>query len=222
MKLIASRLLIAILLLAGAEVLRRAGDLEDTLAAAQQRLATQSPAAASSDEAATAAPWIGWLPVFGPSIEADLRRARALESYWRGDYAALETAGQEAPPADAALRLISANATFRDLARRPLDNQALVRGLDAALKAYFSVLEADPAVVDAAFNFEFVSRLRAARAAGRGNGLAAPSRSNPHGEQGSPPNQVKPNDFNIIVPLRPDERQDQADPQGGSTLQRKG
>ena len=43
-----------------------------------------------------------------------------------------------------------------------------------------------------------------------------------HGEEGSPPNQVKPSDFNIIVPLRPDERQEQSDPQSGSTLQRKG
>jgi len=222
-KAIAGYFVVALLVLAGGEVCRRAAAFEDALASAQERMATLNPGdALVPEDAARAARWTASLPVVGPLLTADLRRLRALETYWRADYEALEIEEPEGPPADAAVRFITANAMFRGLARRPRDSQALVRGLDAVLKAYFSVLEADPAAVDAAFNYEFVSRLRGSVAAGRGNGLAVPSRPNMNGDKGSPPNQTKPSDFNIIVPLRPEERLEQSDPQGGSTPQRKG
>jgi hypothetical protein len=43
-----------------------------------------------------------------------------------------------------------------------------------------------------------------------------------NGEKGSPPPQTKPTEFNIIVPLRPEERQEQADPGSSGPPQRKG
>jgi hypothetical protein len=120
------------------------------------------------------------------------------------------------------IRFISANAMLRELARQPVDRQALARSLDAVLKAYVSVLDVDPNDVDAAYNYEFVSRLRAALAAGRGGGVPLPLESDVHGEKGSPPPQTKPNEFNIIVPLRPEERQEQIDPQAGTVPPRRG
>ena len=41
-----------------------------------------------------------------------------------------------------------------------------------------------------------------------GAGVKLPSPSNMHGEKGSPPTQTKPGEFNIIVPLRPDDLPD--------------
>lgn len=223
MKATLSYLLVGILLLAAGTVFRRAAAFEEALSSAQEQIATQNPAGALAlENAERAARWTASLPVVGSMIERDLRRVRALEAYWRSDYSALETTDGEGERADAGTRFIAANAMFRDVVRQPRESQTLGRGLDAVLKAYLSVLEADPTAADAAYNFEFVSRLRGLLVAGRGNGIGLPQRSNMHGEKGSPPSQTKPSEFNIIVPLRPEERQEQTDPQAGGVLQRKG
>ena len=216
-------LVVVILLLAGAETLRRTAAFEDALSAAQEHLTTQNPADTLAEENdARAAPLVASLPVVGRPIDADLRRQRALTAYWRADYAALKTPEAEGQPADAITRFIAANAMFRDLARQPGNSQVLVRGLDAVLKAYASVLEIDPDVVDAAYNYEFVSRLRGAVAAGRTNSLKVPSDSNMNGDKGAPPAQTKPGEFNIIVPLRPEEREEQYESGKGALPPRKG
>jgi len=207
-------LVVVILLLAGGEVFRRTAKFEDAFSAAQERLTTQNP---SNDEDEPAAPLAASFPVVGPPIRADLQRQRALEAYWRGDYRGADVSGS-----DGTIRVIAANAMFRDLARRPgLSQQVLVQGLDAVLKAYVSVLEVDPNAVDAAYNYEFVSRLRGALAAGRGS-VKLPSTSNMHGDKGAPPTEAKPGEFNIIVPLSPEERKEQIDPGAGAVPQRKG
>lgn len=214
---------VLIVLLAGGEVFRRTATFEDALSTGQERLTTLNPAdgLAREDDAERAAPLAASLPIVGPPIRADLQRQRALAAYWRADYAALKTPEPEGQPISAATRLIAANGMFRDLARQPGNSQTLVRGLDAVLKAYVSVLDVDPDEVDAAYNYEFVSRLRGAIAAGRANSISLPSESNMHGEKGSPPSQTKPGEFNIIVPLRPDERQE-LEPGLGAVPQRKG
>ena len=212
------------LLLAGAEVLRRTAIFDDAVAAGQEQLTTQNPGdtlARQKDEPAS--PLIAALPVVGPRIRADLRRQSALAAYWRADYR--KTSEPDGQPAESAIRFIAANAMFRDLARQPANSansQVLVRGLDAVLTAYVSVLEDDPNAVDAAYNYEFVSRLRSALAAGRANSVKLPSESNMHGDKGSPPTQTKPGEFNIIVPLRPEERDQQLEPGTGVVPERKG
>jgi len=215
-------LLVAILLGAGGEVFRRTAAFEDTLSDAQERMATQSPGGALiSEDAERAVRWTLSLPVVGALVNADLRRVRALESYWRDDYAALEAPEPEGEPADAAIRFVAANAKFRDLAQLARDGQAVTQRLDDVLRAYVAVLEVDPGAVDAAYNYEFVSRVRGLLAAGRGNGVPLRSRSNLQGDKGLPPSQTKPSEFNIIVPLRPDERRE-SEPQAGTVIQRKG
>jgi len=111
---------------------------------------------------------------------------------------------------------------FRQLALQPRTNgPTLTRALDAVLKAYDEVLDIDPTDVDASYNYEFVSRLRRVAATAKGDSITMPSRSDINGDKGSPPKETTPREFNIIVPLQPDERQDQS-PQAGSTPQRKG
>lgn len=238
-------LIIVILLLTSGEVLRRTAIFEDALSSAQEHLTTQNPVDTTAQEDdERAAPLAASLPWVGPSIRADLRRQRALAAYWRGDYAALtgadplarrssqsevgsgprngQTLDQQGQPSDGATRFIEANAMFRDLARQSGNSQVLIRGLDAVLKAYVSVLEVDPNAVDAAYNYEFASRVRGALAAGRVNSIKLPTNSNMNGEKGSPPPQTKPTEFNIIVPLRPEERQEQVDPGASGPPQRKG
>ena len=224
-------ILVAILLLGGGEVARRAATFEDAFAATQERMTTQNAADAGAPEAnGRSVQLLASLPIIGRPIETDLERQRALAAYWRGDYSGADLSGprngtnpeREGQPADGVIRFIAANATFRDLTRQPANSEALVRGLDGVLKAYLSVLEVNPNSVDAAYNYEFVSRLRSAIAVGRSNSIKLPSTSNMNGEKGAPPSQTKPNEFNIIVPLGPEERKDQIDPRAGAVPQRKG
>ncbi len=212
-------LVVVVLLLAGGEVFRRTAKFEDALSAAQEHLTTQNP---SEEDDERAAPLAASFPVVGPPIRADVRRQRALAAYWRADYTALKTPDLERQPADETTGLIAANAMFRDLVRQPGSIQELVRGLDAVLKAYVSVLEVDPNAVDAAYNYEFVSRLRGALAAARANSVKLPSTPNMHGDKGAPPTETKPGEFNIIVPLSPEERKEQLEPGVGAVPQRKG
>ena len=224
-------LIVVILLLTCGEVVRRAATFEDALAATQEHLATQNPEdTLAPEDDARGVQLLASLPVIGRPIRTDLLRQRALAAYWRGDYSGADLSGPrngtnpepEGQPADDVTRFIAANALFRDLARQPGNREAVVRGLDAVLKAYASVLGINPNAVDAAYNYEFVSRLRSTIAAGRSNSIKLPSNSNVHGEKGAPPTQTKPGEFNIIVPLNPQERQDQIDPRAGVVPQRKG
>jgi hypothetical protein len=211
------------LLLAAGEGFRRTATFEDALSSAEEHLTTQSPAETLPEEGDDrVAPLGASLPLVGPAIRADLRRQRALAAYWRADYQALQTPDPDGQAADGATRFIAASAMFRNLARQQANSQVLVRGLDAVLKAYVSVLEVDPNDVDAAYNYEFVSRLRGALAAGRTNSIKLPSEPHIQGEKGSPPIQTKPTEFNIIVPLRPEERQEQIQPGANAVPQRKG
>jgi hypothetical protein len=211
---------VVIVLLAGGEMFRRTALFEDAIAVAQVHLTTQNPGdPLARENDALDPPLIASFPVVGPRIRADLRRQTALAAYWRSDYRKPLEEGQSS---DSATGFIAANAMFRDLARQPVNSQALVRGLDAVLHAYVSVLEVDPNAVDAAYNYEFVSRLRGALAAGKSTGIKLPSQSNMHGEKGAPPTQTKPGEFNIIVPLRPEERDEQLDPGAGVVPERKG
>jgi len=211
---------VVFLLLAGGEMFRRTAIFEDAVAAAQEHLTTQNAGdTLARENDVIAPPLVASLPVVGPRIRMDLRRQSALAAYWRSDYLKTSEEGQSS---DGAALFIAANGMFRDLARQPVDNQALVRGLDAVLNAYVSVLEVDPNAVDAAYDYEFVSRLRSAAAAGRANSIKLQSQSNMHGEKGSPPTQTKPGEFNIIVPLRPEERDEQLDPGAGVVPERKG
>jgi hypothetical protein len=118
---------------------------------------------------------------------------------------------------------LSGNAAFRDLQRRnPKADKDAVQALDGVLERYTRVLQSDPGHVDAAYNYEFIVRLRNAAARGRPTNLRPQTDADAKGERGSPPPNTKPPEFNVIVPMRPDERRDQFEAGSGSVPVRKG
>jgi hypothetical protein len=96
---------------------------------------------------------------------------------------------------------------------------------------YTVLLKKSPDYVDGSFNYEYVVRLRNIVAktkpgsgdprAGQPNAEAAPPPP-VHGEQGAPPENTPPEDFNVIVPLRPEERGELMKAGTGAARQRKG
>lgn len=227
MKKMIVRILIAVVLLAAAEAVRRAAAIEDRLADTEEQLMTETATVtpASYDEVEQALAFAGRIPLVGTSLVDDVRERRAVAAYWNGDYA---TVTASAPAADEEggnpeLMFLAANAAYRTTIQSKAERPVLLRGLDEALKRYSDVLEAEPGHLAAAYNYEFVNRLRTALSKGRlGAEMANEGRPNMHGEDGDPPAGTDPQEFNVIVPMRPDERQEQFDAGVGGVTRRRG
>lgn len=172
-----------------------------------------------------------------PNTEA---RYKATVAYWLARYTSLTdmTSGTNGPaPSDPQLLFLAANAAFRTSAPQSPDHKAVVARLDTVVQAYADVLRKDPSLTDAAYNYEYVSRLRDLIAKGPAKGGKDTKKGPPeppdfsvdlptgltiHGRHGGPPEGETMSDFKTVTPMRYDEREEQMDPGMGKKLQRKG
>jgi hypothetical protein len=216
MRAVAGYLIVALVLAGAGVVLLQGSHLERRLAQAERDLVTlrYQDAGTVADEAppAWAALWPG-----GDDAARAARELGATSKYWQGDYSAVA--------ADPAARLLAANAAYRAMRREGGNWQAVVGRLDGIVKAYADVLRDDPTNAEAAFNFEFATRLRAVIAARRQNlspqdPLAAGMTI--HGGVGEVPIDAESRKFKMIIPMRPDERQEAEKAGKGGTRVRKG
>ncbi len=203
-------LLVAGLVVAG-DATRRAAEAEARLAAAGERLVTRGPDAALDEYDAVAASlgYVTRVPVAGPALRDDIAAQRNLAAYWSGNYGALPGLDDESgPAADAGTALLSANAALRRAREAAGSRQEQVRALEEAVTRYATLVERHPESLDAAFNYEFAVRRRNQLSAARGGQAAAEvaEPSDLQGEEGSPPEGAPSTEFNVIVPLRPEER----------------
>ena len=132
---------------------------------------------------------------------------------------------------------MAANAAFRTSAPQVGDRKAAVERLDAVIQQYADVLRKDPNNADAAYNYEFVSKMRdtLAKAPAKGSperqeggrkpelvSVDLPAGPTIHGRPGGPPEGTPMSDFKTITPMRYDEREEQMDPGRGKEIRRKG
>ena len=207
--------LIAVLLVAAGAILWRSSEYERRLAAAERDLVTLK-----YEDAATAAAQPGGRLAGLMPMSAAPQDAKALAStagYWRGDY----DKAIENPDA----KLLAANAQFRKIREQGGSWQAVVGRMDSLVKQYAEILRENPNNTEAAFNYEYVVRLRSVFAArklvvppfsAKGNGLTV------HGFPGAPPEESDMKKFKMIVPMRPDERLEAEKAGKGTTKVRKG
>lgn len=222
--------------LAGALLLAAAGlfawgaaAFERNLADAQQNVATDRFDAAQDRlaDAAHYASYARWIPQLGARAERDLETRRAGLLYWKKQYDAVLP--READPVGAVdtnnvdLQLVVANAAFRAGQRGAKDKSAQLQGLDEAIGSYMAVLKNDTWNPDAAFNYEYLVRLRAELAQGRrksaGTGEAA---SDSLGAEGQPAQNSSTKKFEIYVPLEGSERTETGEAGKGTVIQKKG
>jgi len=207
--------LIAIILVAAGAILWRSSEHERRVAAAERDLVTLK-----YDEAAVAAAQpggriAGLMPGATTAVEGNTLASTA--GYWRGDYdKALEN-----PDA----KLLAANAAYRKLRLAGGSWQAVVGRMDSVVKQYAEILRANPGDPEAAFNYEYVVRLRAVIAARKQP--VAPVNANTsnisiHGSAGAPPEISDMKKFKMIVPMRPDERLEAEKAGKGTTKVKKG
>lgn len=165
-------------------------------------------------------------------LSDEVRVATATVAYWLGRYdsVAADTNNAEA---DADLLLSAANAAFRQSQRDPLTGPAGVQRLDGVLSAYASALKAAPRHRDAAFNYEYVARVRdqVARAPGRAlkpapaslaTGGDLPAGPTIHGRPGAPPPEAKMEELEMLAPMEYGDREAQPEATPGAKRERKG
>jgi hypothetical protein len=178
MKSTVAQLSIAVLLIFGGVALLARSAQQERLADAQRALLTLRYDIAANDE-----------------------RLRPTAEYWRGNYQAVP------PDADP---LLAANAAYRAALAPGGPAAVVITKLDGVIKQYAEVVRNDPANEQAAYNYEFAVRYRAAVAA---RGAALPpvpgdTGATPHGIIGGPPAGRDQRQFKMMVPMRPDERQE--------------
>ncbi|MGE0393723.1 MAG: hypothetical protein AB7I25_11905 [Vicinamibacterales bacterium] len=231
MKTLAGQLVLALLLAAAGLAVRQAALVETRLAAAESALATLDPDGADREYGGVqdALSLAGRLPLIGEELVADVRQERAMVSYWRGDYAAVPTAEADLAPdsVGADFVFIAGNAAYRNVRGKHVGQQG-AQDLDPVLRIYTTLLKKSPGHIDAAYNYEYVVRLRNVLArmkpgdAPKGAASSEPAPPSVHGEKGDPPTSTPPDQFNVIVPLKPEERGDLLKAGTSGPRQRKG
>ena len=207
--------LIAILLVGAGAILWRSSEYERRVAAAERDLVTLKYDDAQAAAGQPAGRLANLMP--GASTTADAKSLESTAGYWRGDY----DRATENPDA----KLLAANAQYRKIREQGGSWQAVVGRMDSIVKQYAEILRENPNNTEAAFNYEYVVRLRAVFAArkqpvppmnARSAGLTI------HGFAGAPPEESDMKKFKMIVPMRPDERLEAEKAGKGTTKVRKG
>ncbi len=239
MRSVVGGLVVAVVLFAAGAVAWAEARLTRRVADAHQRLATLDYELDDNIDAARSM-W-NRLPIPG-AAGGDVERHRATVSYWLARYdslSALSRATGPQAPADPAVLFIAANASFRAADALNVDRKAAVERLDGVAQVYAEVLRKSPENVEAAYNYELVTRMRDALSKAPGRGKAAKPAAKPdtkpaqtsvdlpagptvHGQPGGPPDGTDMSDFKTITPMRYDEREEQSDPGRGKEIRRKG
>jgi hypothetical protein len=221
--------LVGALLLAGAGLLALgASAFERDLADAQQHVATDRFADAEDQltDAERYATYARWIPQVGTRAARDVETRRAALQYWKKDYTGVLP--READPVGAVdtnnvdLQQVVANASFRAAQGKVTDKAAALQVLDESIGNYMAVLRSDTWNPDAAFNYEYLVRLRAEIAQGRKKAAAGTEKTDNLGEQGQPAPNSSTKKFEIYIPLEGSERTESGEAGKGTSIKKKG
>jgi hypothetical protein len=237
-------MLIAMLLLAMGAALGLAGLSERRLTSASKELETLQYAASADEyaqieESTRLAARLPWL---GARVQDAARAGSAAARYWLADYSALaprRNAAAAVLQTEADDPFLASNAMYRAIALDG-DRPAALQGIDAVLRSYAELLKKNPGHVDAAYNFEYVARVRNTLArsrspVGKSDGKSRRATSSSvrsagdlpvgptlHGHPGAVPRSVSMGEFKTVIPRQKEERTDEPDAAKGSRKVRKG
>ena len=194
-----------------------ASRFERRLADAQERASTQQYSLAKESLDATEGylRYAQWLPRVGDDLVHEVRARQAALQYWQGEYEKVLPAQAEPVAAvdesNVELQLVVANAAFRVGLRGVTDRTAAIQALNEAANGYLTVLKNNTWQEEAAYNYEYVIRLRDEIAKGRRPPSEQAQQGMDLGESGAPSDATSTKGFQIYVPLQGDEKS----PEGG-------
>jgi hypothetical protein len=196
--------------------------LEGHMADAGERVSTLQYTSAdeSLTEAERYAGRARFVPWLGSDARQEIRARRAAVQYWQRQYDVVLPAGAEpvasVDETNVELQLVVANAAFRVKQSQFSDRQATVTALEEAAAGYLTVLKSTVWHPDAAFNYEYLVRLR--DEAGKGRQPPPPQKNEEEsdlGESGAPTPSTSQEGFEIYIPLEQGEK----NPSGGDAGQ---
>lgn len=194
-----------------------AARLDRQLADSQERAATMQYGLAqeSLDAAEGYVRYARWLPRVGANTVREVRAREAALLYWQGQYETVLPAQAEPVAAvdesNVELQLVVANAAFRAGLRGAEARAAAVQALNEAANGYLTVLKNNTWHEEAAYNYEYVVRLRDEIAKGRRPPSEQLQQGFDLGESGAPSDATSSKGFQIYVPLEGNEKA----PEGG-------
>jgi hypothetical protein len=164
-------------------------------------------------EYASRLPWVGDGPV------SAIRARRAAVNYWQRKYSVVAPVDLADPVGEVAvnnlpLQVIVADSVYRNGQARAKDRATMIQTLEGAINAYHAVLRnarrAEDAsyAEEAAYNYEFVVRLRNEIVNGRRRALPPTRDEREFGSEGKPEDPSFENKFKQYIPLEKDERED--------------
>ena len=205
------------------------GFLQRDIAHAQQEVALQKYAEAdiTFERAERYFEYGSRIPGVGNRLLNEVRARRAASHYWQGEYAAFvpdQGDPTNAIPRDNVdLQFIVANAVYRAHQSEAKDRATMIEALNAGINGYLVVLKNSTRREDAAFNYEYLVKLREEIEKGRrkqdpGGG----KQESPLGSAATPEKAAGDmKNFKTYVPLTPGEL-DKADSGKGQPIKRKG
>lgn len=214
MKSVIVLLALAILLALAGTVAFGVAAFERDLAAVDESLATQQYAEAATrlDHASGYLSYAGWVPRLGQGASRDIKMRRAALQYWQQDYQALMP--READPVgavegeDVGLQMLVANGAYRAGQLRATDRDSSLQAIQEAVSGYMTVLKGQGWDERAAYNYEFLVRVRDELQKGKRKALPPPPKEQKgsNGEAGEPFEPTDTKAFEIYIPLEEQER----------------
>jgi hypothetical protein len=204
--------------------------LDSHMADAAERLSTlqYAPAQESLSDAEQYANHARFVPWLGSDARQEIRARQAAVQYWQRQYDTVLPAGAEPVAAvdeqNVELQLVVANTAYRVNQTQFKDKQSTIKALEETAAGYLTVLKNNTWHPDAAYNYEYIIRLR--DAAAKGSQPPPPQKNeeeSDNGESGAPTPATSQEGFQIYIPLEQGEK----NPTGGeagkaSAKERKG
>jgi hypothetical protein len=157
------------------------------------------------------------VPFLGRDERQEIRARNAALQYWKKDYDTLVPTQAEPVAAvgddNVELQLVVANAAYRMNQGKTKDKTATMKALEEAASGYLTVLKNNTWHTDAAYNYEYIVRLRDELAKGKQPPQPPKDQSeqSDNGESGAPSPATSSKGFQIYIPLEQGEK----NPSGG-------
>ena len=201
----------AVLAVTGIVCLRIA-TVERLVADAQRDLATLNYARAEQSlaDAENSIGLARYVPGFGSSVLDEVRARRGALQYWQHKYDVLLPEGADPVAAieegNLDLKLVVANAVYRQNQGRYKDRETTKQALEESAAAYFAVLKNSEWSEDAAYNYEYMIRLRDEQAKGKQPPEGGDASKGEMGQGGQPSEATSQKGFQIYIPLESQEK----------------
>ena len=214
MKAVAVLVIVAVLLAVAGTLAFRVAAFERDMATVDEAISTQEYAEAANKltEASGHLASTGWVPRFGDHARGEMKARQAALKYWQQEYK--ELLPREADPVgavegeDVGLQMLVANGAYRAGQMKAKDREQSFQAIQDAVSGYMTVLKGQNWDERAAYNYEFLVRVRDELRNGKRKGLPPPpmEQQGNNGEAGAPFEPTNTKAFEIYIPLEEQER----------------